>query len=138
MPDTGRGPAPVGAQWDVKPIRKPATANWDLKVSEDNVQKLQKGFVPEMMEDKWLCYADARDAQGAILVHFCRSWTGMEQIVLKLQLREDGKEDSAVITEITWEAQDGEEDLGEEEAKEDAVMLCAAILGCSLEIEEAD
>lgn len=126
------------AEWDMQSIRKPVTAAWDLSISEENAQKLQKGFIPETMEDKWLCYSDTGDAEGVILVHLCRSWTRTEQIVLKLQVADGTKGSATRIIEITWEAQDADEDLGEEEAKEDAIMVCEAVLGCSLGLEEAD
>ncbi|KAJ6786413.1 hypothetical protein PWT90_04035 [Aphanocladium album] len=136
FPNDGTGQG--GAEWDTQPIRNPAKAAWDVQVSGEDVQKLQKGFVPEMMEDKWLCYSDPRDESGVVLVRLCRSWTKTDEFVLKLQLAQGTEAAGARITEITWETQDAEEDLGEGEAKEVAVMVCNGVIGCSLEIQEAN
>ncbi|KAM0664309.1 hypothetical protein MY8738_005607 [Beauveria namnaoensis] len=123
--------------WKTQPIQKPATAPWDLQVSETDLRKLRIGFMPESMEDKWLCYSTPDDASGAFFVQLCRSWTKTEQMVLKVQPAVAGSdsahEASATITEITWEAQDADLDLDQEEAKENAVMVCKGILGCTLE-----
>lgn len=124
--------------WDMQPIRKPVTAAWDVQVSKIDAKKIESGFVPENMEDKWLCYSSRRDADGVTLVHFCRSWSKTEQMVLTLQPAADGAEGmqeagARIITEIMWEAQDADSDLGQDEAKENAIMICNGILGCALE-----
>lgn len=122
--------------WATEPIRNPVSASWDLAISHTDAKKLVDGFVPKAMEDKWLCYSDTPDAQGNTIVHMCRSWSKMEQMALKLRSAIDvpgaGQGAAAKITEITWEAQDGASDLGREEAKEDAIEICNAILGCEL------
>ncbi|KAK2589697.1 hypothetical protein QQS21_012622 [Conoideocrella luteorostrata] len=121
--------------WDTQPIGNPATANWDMPVSQGDLKKLADGFVPEMMEDKWLCFSEASDAEGNVMtVYLCRSWTRKEHIALRLQLAssEAGQRGGARITEITWERSDEEPDLGLEDAKELATMVCDGVLGCSL------
>ncbi|KAK8146501.1 hypothetical protein G3M48_003046 [Beauveria asiatica] len=120
-----------------QPIQKPVSAAWDLQVSEMDLKKMRNGFAPESMEDKWLCYSTPADASGIFFVHLCRSWTKTEQIILKLQPAVAGAngthEAGATITDITWEAQNAHLDLDQEEAKENAVMVCQGILGCTLE-----
>ncbi|KAF4455119.1 hypothetical protein F53441_2484 [Fusarium austroafricanum] len=126
----------VNDGWDIRPIENPATAPWNKKVSQSDLKRMTEGFVPETMEDKWLCYSDLADAQGTVVVHLCRSWSRAEQITFKLEPVDTVPGVVARITEITWETQSGESDLGEEEAKENAIMTCNDILDCTLEMDE--
>lgn len=128
-------------RWDTIPIPKPVTAPWNLCISQTDSKKMIDGFIPETMEDRWLFYSDAPDPQGLILIHLCRSWSMTEQMVLKLRLAADAtggleyKDTGSMITEITWAGQQGEGGLGEEEAKDEAMELCNAILGCELPVD---
>lgn len=126
----------ASSSWKTHPVRNAITAPWDLAVSATDAKIIIEGIVPRTMEGKWLCYSDdAKDAQGNISVHFCRSWTGDETITLKMLAGDDDVQDKGggwKVVEITWEAQDDEADRGEEHAKEDAVAVCVYVLGCKM------
>ncbi|PHH66139.1 hypothetical protein CDD81_202 [Ophiocordyceps australis] len=136
-------PTQIRAQashWEHTPIQQPAKASWDADIAPSSVPSLLGGFIPEQMEDKWFIYAQDVDAQGNVLVHFCRSWTGAEVLVLgvRVGLDDEGGVDqgaAAKVVEITWE-DGGSADGGEEAAKNMAVRLCKGILECDIVVPE--
>jgi hypothetical protein len=117
----------TGSTWETHPIKNPKTAPWNIPISLDDFNKLIKGFQPQEMEDRWMCRADGPDAQGNITVYMFRSWTGHEHYQITATSPPDGK--GAKITGITWESgKNG--DVPEEEAKEWAINICKAVIGC--------
>jgi len=59
----------------------------DLSFSEEQYLKMQKGFIPKAMEDKWYIYFE-NDC-----LHFHRSWTGLEIFRAEIVKANDGGED---------------------------------------------
>lgn len=108
--------------FDRIPMENPATAAWEVPISEADHSKLLKGFWPRDMDDKWHLHADNPDTEGNSVLRMYRSWTGAEQIALTVQ--------QTKITQIQWNQQ-GE--VGEKEAKDLAKALCQGLLGCDLE-----
>ncbi|RYO88117.1 hypothetical protein DL764_008768 [Monosporascus ibericus] len=120
-------------------MRNPVTALWNLGVSRNDFDKLLQGFQPAVMEDRWMCRADAPDARGDIVVHVHRSWTGDEQLRIKVTAPAPGGAASAhpngrpaTITDITWDKGNGSFLATEEEAKDLATAVCRGVLGCEL------
>lgn len=104
------------------PMENPVTTPWEVAISGTNYEKLSKGFLPEDMDDKWALYADTPDAEGNFMLHMCRSWTGDEQVALKVQ--------RSKVTQIQWIKKDED---GESDAKLLAKNLCKRFLDCDLE-----
>ncbi|PHH83231.1 hypothetical protein CDD82_2842 [Ophiocordyceps australis] len=133
-----RSPTRIRAQashWEHTHIQLPLTAPWDAEIPPSNVPRLLNGFIPRDMDDKWFIYAEDVDAQGDVLVRFCRSWTGIERLVLKVRVELDDKggvnEDAgAKVTQMTWDG--GEWNPGEDAVKEMAIQACEYILECEL------
>lgn len=137
----------IGATWDVHPISQPATAPWRLDLSGEDVDKLYRGYQPSAMEDRWMCRSDGPDERGNLVVHVYRSWTGHEQFQIKVEearashgaadrgSEKDGLGDGvpkAAITEITWDARNGDVQVSEEDAKNLATMVLKRVLKCEL------
>ncbi|KAH7353722.1 hypothetical protein B0T11DRAFT_331641 [Plectosphaerella cucumerina] len=124
----------TGSTWETHPIKNPKTAPWDLPISLDDFNKLIKGYQPQAMEDRWMCRADGPDAQGNITVYIYRSWTGYEHYQITAASSPDGSESDmkgARITGVTWES--GKSGgISEEEAKDLAIKICRAKMGCVL------
>lgn len=98
-----------------KPMQNPATAPWNLSITDADFKKLQAGFKPQQMEDRWVISAADPDQAGNLSIRLSRSWTGHDYYVLVLAAKSDGK--SVEIKTITWEQNQGEE-ISEEEGKE--------------------
>jgi hypothetical protein len=98
----------TAAGWEIVPFETPITSAWGIKVPHTELRKLLNGFSPRAMEDKWFLYADGPDAQGNVVLHMFRSWTGhkMAELKIKMPVGEDGEceEEDAKVTEITWES----------------------------------
>lgn len=106
------------------PMEHPITAPWGVHISSADFDRLKGGFSPKEMEDRWLCVADNPDQQGGIVVRFCRSWTGREQIALKVKSLSNGAE----IVEITWDRGNDKPQVTEIESKTLAGNICRNIL----------
>ncbi|KAI1339134.1 hypothetical protein F5Y15DRAFT_94985 [Xylariaceae sp. FL0016] len=111
------------------PIARPATASWGQPITRADFKRLQEGFQPRDMDDKWVCSVDGPTREGKLVVHFCRSWTGIEHITLKVK----GDKKASEIVEITWEKGTGELKRSEEEAKDLATILSKNLMGCEWE-----
>ncbi|KAI0141894.1 hypothetical protein GGR57DRAFT_508851 [Xylariaceae sp. FL1272] len=118
-------------------IQIPKTAPWDAIVPAAQLTKLLTGFRPSQMEDKWFVYAEGPDKSGEVVVRMHRSWTGYENIRLRVRVEVDGegnvKDEEASVWEIVWET-DKERYRGvdEDEAKRTAEGVCAWVLGVEL------
>lgn len=120
--------------WKVQPIEHPVTAPWSLDITGSDVNRLMQGFAAQDMDDRWMCNTDGPDQQGNIVVHLYRSWTGNEHFQIKAKSStDDAEKNGAKIVEIKWERGQEHNEMGEEEAKDMAVMLCRNVLGCKLE-----
>lgn len=80
------------------------------------------------MDDRWACSADKPDADGSIVVHWSRSWTGDDQVTFRVKPLVDG---GAEIVEITWDQHSGVHAVSEEEGKKLAKGLSQGLLECS-------
>jgi len=107
-------------------MEHPVTAPWGLRITSADFEKLKGGFQPQDMEDRWACTADEPDQRGSTVVHWCRSWTGSEQIALRVNRLHDGGE----IVEITWDTGAGAIRVSETAGKALATQLCRGLLGC--------
>jgi hypothetical protein len=107
-------------------MEQPATATWGLRISSTDLEKLQRGFQPHDMEDRWQCLADTPDERGNITVHWIRRWTGSKEIMLQVKRLNDS--DGAEIAQIKWNKGTGATELDEAAAKRLATQLCHGIL----------
>ncbi|KAF2156003.1 hypothetical protein K461DRAFT_275068 [Myriangium duriaei CBS 260.36] len=105
---------------------RPMLAQWGVRISNSDFHKLEAGYKPRDMDDKWAIKADRPDSNGKILVRFSRSWTGEEQIVLRVRRTSDG---GAKIETIVWDQRNDGPDFTEHESKETAKDLCRGLLG---------
>jgi hypothetical protein len=123
-------------------MKNPTTAAWNNDISHNDVEKLLRGFKPEVMEDRWMCRADAPDARGDFVLHVYRSWTGDEVLRMKVApaVRANGNKGSAntherqaTIMDVTWDrGEDGSFLATASEAKDLATGICRCVLGCEL------
>ncbi|KAJ4118846.1 hypothetical protein NW768_010584 [Fusarium equiseti] len=128
---------------NVKAIKVPVSARWDLRVPGPEMINLIYGFMPRDMDDKWICYTDGPDREGNIRVRMCRSWTGREILTLigKVPVeayrneRVIGRE-GGVITEVVWEKppKNDSDPMDGKAAKELAVELSKALMDCNLKL----
>lgn len=56
--------------WPLQPISMPKRIEADLHYTEAQFVQMSRGFIPEVMEDRWFIYFD----EGFLYFH--RSWTG--------------------------------------------------------------
>jgi hypothetical protein len=116
---------------DFVPIAQRATAPWDVPLDYTDYNKLMKGFRPESMDDKWVCYTDKPNTERNAVIHMCRSWTGQEQVSLTIAVgnfNETKADDWAKITEISWDKGAQKQLVTEEAAKELATNLYKGLL----------
>lgn len=126
----------TASSWSHTLLQEPRTVPVDVAIPASDLEKLLRGFVPEQMEDRWFCFADGPDATDRVLVHICRSWTGLEQYMLEVHARrrDDGEWDGATITKLSWPAGEGAAS-GEADAKEMASSVCNWLMGSKFVIE---
>ncbi|KAF5680042.1 atp-dependent dna helicase [Fusarium heterosporum] len=126
-----------GTSWNINKIKNPKSAKWQFRVPGTDMVNLINGFAPQQMEDRWMSCTKGPDSQGNIVVHFCRSWTSNEIIVLKGRVSPDAsrnpraiEQKGGEILEIVWEPgkKDEYEPMNEERAKELAIGLCKGLL----------
>lgn len=67
--------------WEVIPMDKPKLVYVDLKLTQEHFEKLQVGFMPRNMDDRWFVYFEND------WIYFHRSWTGYE--IFKAQIYQD-------------------------------------------------
>jgi hypothetical protein len=108
----------------------PATAPWDLSISDVDFEKLKAGFEALDMNQRWEIITKDPDENGIISVHISRSWTEEDQYILAVKPSDGG---GAKIISITWEQNKGEIRVGEERAKKEAVILCRMVLRCDFD-----
>lgn len=119
-------------------MEHPKTAPWGLQISVADVAKLAAGFEPQQMEDRWLCRCSTEtssvDGTTAQVARFHRSWTGDEQVSIRIIPAEGGDEKTrgSVITDITWDQRKEPIVVTEDEAKKMVVNLSRGLLGCEL------
>ncbi|KAG4030588.1 hypothetical protein MFRU_011g00470 [Monilinia fructicola] len=111
-------------------MEAPATASWDLRISEGDLEKLTAGFEAWDMNQRWEIAARDPDDNGIVSIHIRRSWTEEDQYILGVEPSDEG---GAKITSITWEQAKGEIRVGEERGKEEAVVVCRMVLGCDFD-----
>ena len=127
------------------PLTQPVTVPWNVPVTKSDHDKLLAGYIPQMMEDRWVVYATPPCAQNKnTTIHICRSWTSVEQIRLVLAPKKANSEGEewGKIGEISWETKEGhtwimgENGDGEDterQAKGWALGMCRGLCGCELD-----
>lgn len=108
-------------------------------MSSADVNKLLAGFQPRQMEDRWCCCAETTGQQSIWMVRFYRSWTGDEQLAIRVKTGMDdgdGKH-GGEITAITWDEGEASNPVAEDDAKELVRDLCEGLLqlDCSMSTE---
>ena len=112
-------------------MEDPATALWDLSISDADFEKLKAGFEPEDMDDRWMVSVTDLDQSGNISIHISRSWT--EKELYRLAVKPNDGASGVRIEAITWEQNLGGIHISEEQGKKEAVLLCRSILGCDID-----
>jgi len=110
-----------------KPIQNAVSTPWKKQISSEQLAQIKTDYWPEQMEDKWMVISE--EQHGKTLVHFGRSWTGIDVYILTIRDTTDGAE----IESLTWNA--GGDDLptsDEAEAKDMVVGLSKGLLGVEL------
>ena len=112
-------------------MEDPATALWDLSISDTDFDKLKAGFESEDMDDKWIVSVTDLDQSGHTSIHISRSWTKKE--LYRLAVKPRAGASGVKIEAITWEQNKGGIHISEEQGKKEAVLLCRSILGCDID-----
>jgi hypothetical protein len=107
------------------------TRNFSMEpiCSTSQIPKLINGFIPQETEDKWFVYAYGPGAQGNVVLHMHRSWTGHKMVEAKqvIEINEDGEIENkdAQFMHILWES-DEEKCRGQTKqgAKDMAKQVC--------------
>jgi len=86
------------------PIDNPKKIEILLNFSEEQFQKIIKGFYPCNMEDKWLIYYENK------CLHFHRSWTGFEIYKAEILKKPDGYLISEFLVERNQEKYQNSDD----------------------------
>ncbi|KAF2220027.1 hypothetical protein BDZ85DRAFT_321980 [Elsinoe ampelina] len=110
------------------PMVNPATATWNLPISEADLTKMKAGYESHQMEDKWDIRVQDPDPDGGVTFRISRSWEGIEHYLLHTVPNEDGA--GHKIESITWSQNIEHVRLSEEQAKIDAIILCRGLLDC--------
>ncbi|CAD6439057.1 1d72c806-d70f-42e9-a751-864abc66d649 [Sclerotinia trifoliorum] len=110
-------------------MEDPATASWDVNISDADFEKLKAGFEAADMNHRWEIAAKDTDENGIIPIHISRSWTEEDQYILSATPIDGG----AKIISITWEQNRGEVRIGEDYAKKEAVIVCRMMLRCDFD-----
>ena len=55
---------------------EPATASWDVNISEVDFVKLKAEFEPQDQNDKWRVWHTEERHNGNVLIHYARAGTG--------------------------------------------------------------
>jgi hypothetical protein len=123
-----------------RPLENSATAPWGRKITHSDYTKMLGGFMPEMMEQRWMAEADTPDAQGNTIVQFLRSWTSRQMCLLTIEAGDSNKTEDknwATIVDISWDKSGWGRcwgpDTTEEEAKRSALLFCRQLMNCELE-----
>ena len=116
-------------------MEEPATASWDLSISDTDLDKLKAGFMPQDMDDKWRITVTDQSQEGTSSIHFARSWTGIEHYVLFVKSNDGGSSGGSggKIEAITWEQNKGGIRITEELAKKEVVYMSRNLLECRFE-----
>jgi hypothetical protein len=114
-------------------MQSPATASWGLSISDADFKKLETGFKPQMMEDKWHVFKTDESQGSNISIHFARSWTGDDIYVLDLKPSDHGSSNGAKIQAITWAQNKGEMRISEEQSKKEVTFMARGLLKCDFE-----
>ncbi len=115
-------------------MQEPATAQWDLSISDADLEKLKAGFEPQMMEDRWRVSTTDQSESDTTSIHFVRSWTGIELYVLHVKPSDGGSIGSgAKVKAITWEQNKGGIRISEEQGKKEVVILSRGFLECTFD-----
>ncbi len=83
--DMSKGRRATPADWKTLPLPDERTAiDLDRRFSLEELDQIQRGIIPEEMEDKWFVYWE----EDTLFFH--RSWTGVCVYVVRFRCEEDG------------------------------------------------
>lgn len=128
----------------VIPLASPATAEWDRTISQEDYNKILKGYNGRTMEDKWKLKADTPETpQGNTTLHIYFGWDPHERIALDIVVGDASRTDAkdwATIVKISWAEEElgTKEQISEYDAKTSAINLCNHFLDMKLEDEDPD
>ncbi|TLD24230.1 hypothetical protein PspLS_06413 [Pyricularia sp. CBS 133598] len=117
-----------------KPMLRPVTTGWNLDISATDFTQLKLGFRGQNQDHKWTIAAGDQDENGVVLIHIIRRGASMERYVLHLKPPADNN--GAKIGSFTWDIIWGADDktaISEQQAKEEAILLCRVHAGCKFE-----
>lgn len=69
------------SSWKIEPFNDGISIPLKLEIDKGQINRISKGFIPAVMEDKWFIYFE----ESSLYLH--RSWTG--QPVFKLEFQEN-------------------------------------------------
>jgi hypothetical protein len=87
------------------------------------------------MEDKWFVCSEGPSAEGVLLVHFYRNWTGFKISTMEVQLEAEAK--GGRVKGVVWEKSESVvkgQDI--EGVKEGVREVCRWVLGVELGADE--
>lgn len=112
--------------WKTIPMEKPQPYCTHLTLTPEHFAKLQMGFIPENMDDRWFVYFD----NDWVYLH--RSWTGYETFRAKIQTEND----CYTIKEFWAETEQGKFNVGSE--NKNIELFCFVIARVVLKVEVAE
>jgi len=121
----------IAFRYEDIPMVHPATASWNLQISQDDFVKLEAGFEGQDMDDHWHVRVAKLAWITTISVTILRSWTGFRHYILVVEPSNIGN--GATIVSITWEQNLAGIHISEEAAKQSAVILSRSLLECQFE-----
>jgi len=68
---------------NIVPMKNPRKILINLKFNEEEYEKIKKGFIPSVMEEKWFVFFEEN------WIHWVRSWTGTEWVKAEIKKEND-------------------------------------------------
>lgn len=111
--------------WKTHPLPEcRAVVEVDQRYGDDEMSRIRRGLIPEVMEDKWFAYwADDR-------LHFHRSWTGICVYIVHFESDERGGR--AVRVEVNADPEQWRDPVPGEEGPLALSLIEMLLLGCPL------
>lgn len=116
-----------------------------MDISQDDFEKLERGFVPHDIDGRWYIKAMPRDtSSNTTLVHFARLTAETPDYTIVLHSSPASGEERIAIVAIIWETVETTEsltgdDISEDYAKREVVHAARSFLDCELpDLEELE
>lgn len=116
--------------WEL-PSFNPATASWNVTISQADLEKLQAGYEPWDIGNMWYIKAMPRDESNRMHVHFARFCARSPVYTIVVAVSPDGSS-GGVIESIIWETREGDHDLSEDWAKREVVLVARSRAECDM------